>query len=84
MPFSPVATLAADVTMPRAVVLDDTVPAERVPEHFPVAGLTLVMLDQIAEWHTRMLTRQQTRFVKLRFSELSEPQNVLDGAATEL
>jgi hypothetical protein len=79
MPFPPVPTLAADLAVPGAAILNDVSPAKRVPVHLaaPLAG---IVVEQLPKRNALTPARQLIFLYQLFLRQLSELFDIPDGA----
>jgi hypothetical protein len=79
VPFPPIPTLVTDLTVPGATILDDALPAKRVPVHLaaPLAG---IVIEQRPERNALTPARQLVFLCQLPLRQLSERLDILDGA----
>jgi len=79
VPFPPISTCAAYLTVPGATILNDIFPAEGIPVHL-ATFLASIVLEELPEWNCFTSTRQFVLFRQIFFREGCVLFNVLDGA----
>lgn len=84
VPFPPVATLAADLAVPRTSVLSDTIPAERIPILLIVAARAMVIPCEFTQRYFGMATGQLNQRVQLILSQRLQTTDILYRAGGQL
>jgi hypothetical protein len=79
VPFPPISTFAAYLTVPGATILNDILPAEGIPVHL-ATFLASIVLEELPEWNCFTSTRQFVLFRQIFFRKGCVFLNVLDGA----
>ena len=84
VPFPPVATMAADLTVPGTTVLSDTIPAERIPILLVVAARAMVITCQFTQRHFGMATGQLNQCVQLILRQRLQAADILNRTGRQL
>ena len=83
MPLAPVPTHVAHLAVPTARILNNLVPAKRVPVRFPTL-LTHKITQQLPEWYLLVTARQLVLLLEIRVRECLVVRDILESANREV